>query len=90
MAVKVTIPSSSTSVKVPASSVSVRTPKVVTSTSRIQTAASLDGLANVDVTGVQDGYTFTYDAGTGKWVATPVSGLAIDSNNIQTLDGGTF
>lgn len=81
MAIKVSIPSTSTS---------SRTPKVVTSTSKTTTATRLEGLANVDLTGVQDGYTFTYNADTGKWEATPISGLAIDSTSIQNLDGGTF
>jgi hypothetical protein len=79
MAVKVVIPSAST-----------RTPKVVTTNSRTTTATKLEGLANVDLTGAQDGYTFTYNADTDKWEATPVSGLAIDSTSITTLDGGTF
>jgi hypothetical protein len=77
-------------VKIPTSSTSTRTPTVVTSTSRVQTATKLEGLANVDLAGAQDGYTFTYNADTGKWEATPVSGLAIDSTSITTLDGGTF
>lgn len=81
MAIKVVIPSTSTS---------TRTPTVVTSTSRTTTATRLEGLANVDLTGVQDGYTFTFDADTNKWVATPVSGLAIDSTNVTNLDGGTY
>jgi len=81
MAVKVTLA---------ISSASTRIPKVVTTTSRVQTATTLEGLANVDLAGAEDGYTFTFDADTNKWVATPVSGLAIDSNNITTLDGGTF
>ena len=79
MAVKVVIPSAST-----------RTPKVVTTNSRTTTATKLEGLANVDLTGAQDGYTFTYNADADKWEATPVSGLAIDSSSITTLDGGTF
>lgn len=79
MAIKVSIPSTST-----------RVPQVVTSNSRTTTATKLEGLANVDLTGVQDGYTFTYNEQTGNWEATPVSGLAIDSSTIQTLDGGTF
>jgi len=79
MAVKVVIPSSST-----------RTPKVVTTSSRTTTATKLEGLANVDLTGAQDGYTFTYNADLDKWEATPVSGLAIDTSSITTLDGGTF
>jgi hypothetical protein len=81
MAIKVTIPSSS---------VSARTPKVVTSTSRVITATNLEGLANVDLTGAQDGYTFTFDADTNKWVASPVSSLAIDSSQVSNLDGGTY
>lgn len=81
MAIKVTIPSSATS---------TRTPTVVTSNSRTTTATKLEGLANVDLTGAQDGYTFTFNAETGKWEATPVSGLAIDASTITTLDGGTF
>jgi len=81
MAVKVVIPSSS---------VSTRTPTVVTTNSRTTTATKLEGLSNVDLTGAEDGYTFTFDADTNKWVATPVSGLAIDSANITTLDGGTY
>ena len=79
MAVKVVIPSAST-----------RTPRVVTTNSRTTTATKLEGLANVDLTGAQDGYTFTYNADEDKWEATPVSGLAIDSSSITTLDGGTF
>ena len=79
MAIKVTIPNNSS-----------RTTKVVTGSSRVQTATSLEGLANVDLAGAQDGYTFTYNAASGKWEATPVSGLAIDSTSITTLDGGTY
>lgn len=79
MAVKVTIPSAST-----------RTPTVVTTNSRTTTATRLEGLANVDLTGAQDGYTFTFNADTNKWEATPVSGLSIDSSSITSLDGGTF
>ena len=81
MAVKVVIDSGSQT---------TRTPKVVTSSSRVQTATKLEGLANVDLSGAQDGYTFTFNEASGKWEATPVSGLAIDSQNIQNLDGGTF
>lgn len=81
MAIKVVLPSSS---------VSTRTPTVVTSNSRTTTATRLEGLANVDLTGAQDGYTFTYNEASGKWEATPVSGLAIDSSSITTLDGGTY
>lgn len=81
MAIKVVIPSSS---------VSTRTPKVVTTNSRTTTSTRLEGLSNVDLTGVQDGYTFTYNEASGKWEATPVSELAIDSSSITTLDGGTF
>lgn len=80
MAIKVTIPSSN----------QTRTPKVVTTNSKVQVATRLEGLANVDLADAQDGYTFTYDAASGKWVATPVSGLAIDSDSIQNLDGGTY
>jgi len=79
MALKVTIPNNSS-----------RATKVVTGNSRVQTATNLEGLANVDLTGAQDGYTFTYNESSGKWEATPVSGLAIDSTSITTLDGGTF
>lgn len=79
MAVKVTIPSAST-----------RIPTVVTTNSRTTTATRLEGLANVDLTGAQDGYTFTFNADTNKWEATPVSGLSIDSSSITSLDGGTF
>ena len=79
MAIKVSVPNTNT-----------RTPKVVATSSRVQTATSLEGLANVDLTGAQDGYTFTYNAESGKWEATPVSGLAIDSGSIQYLDGGTY
>jgi hypothetical protein len=77
-------------VKVALRSTNTRVPKVVTSTSRTTTATRLEGLSDVDLTGVQDGYTFTYNETTDRWEATPVSGLAIDSTSIQSLDGGTY
>ena len=80
MAIKVSIPSSNQN----------RTPRVVATSSKVQTVTRLEGLANVDLGGAQDGYTFTYNADSGKWEATPVSGLAIDSGAIQNLDGGTY
>lgn len=80
MAIKVSIPNSNQN----------RTPKVVTTNSKVQTVTKLEGLANVDLADAQDGYTFTYNADSGKWEATPVSGLAIDSGSIQNLDGGTY
>jgi hypothetical protein len=79
MAIKVTVPTRRGGVVT-----------TTTSTSKVQTATKLEGLANVDLSDAQDGYTFTYNADTGKWEATPVSGLAISSENIQLLDGGTY
>lgn len=79
MAIKVTLPATSN-----------RVPQVVTSTSRTTTATKLEGLSDVDLTGAEDGYTFTYNAESDRWEATPVSELAIDSGSIQNLDGGTF
>jgi hypothetical protein len=81
MAIKVTLPSSATS---------SRSGSIPVVKSKVQTATKLEGLANVDLADAQDGYTFTYNAASGKWEATPVSGLAIDSGAIQNLDGGTF
>jgi len=79
MAVKVTVNNSSR-----------RTVGVTLPNSKVTTATKLNGLSDVNMTDVQDGYTFTYNASTGYWEATPVSGLAIDSTNVTNLDGGTF
>lgn len=84
MAINVIVPISSTTTKV---SLPSDAPRLVasTTTSRVQTAVTLDGLEDVELTDVQDGYTFIYDADISKWVASPVPGIT--GTNI---DGGTY
>lgn len=88
MAIKVTLPSSSSvTTKVSSTTPSTRIGVVSTTQSKTQTATSLSGLQGIDVTGVQDGYTLVYDSGTGNWEAAPASDVAA---NVQNLDGGTY
>ena len=77
MAIKVSIPSSSS-----------RVISTVTTSSKKVTNAKLDQLANIDTTtnGLEDGYTLVYDEDTGKWVAQELS----SSISLETLDGGTY
>ena len=47
----------------------------------------LEELTNVDVNGLQDGYTLIYDAGTQQWTTQELT----DNNiNIGNIDGGTY
>lgn len=51
-----------------------------------RTATKIETLADVDVEGIQDGYTLIYNTATNKWEAVdPVSDL-----NLGIIDGGTF
>jgi len=88
MAVKVTLPqSSSSTTTVSSTTPSARVSTITTTQSKTQTATSLSGLQGIDVTGVQDGYTLVYDSDTGNWEAAPASDVAA---NVQNLDGGTY
>ena len=88
MAIKVTLPSSSSvTTKVSSTTPSTRVGVVTTTQSQVTTATSLSSLNGIDVTGVQDGYTLVYDSGTGNWEAAPASDVAA---NVQNLDGGTY
>jgi len=88
MAVKVTLPqSSSSTTTVSSTTPSARVSTITTTQSKTQTATSLSGLQGIDVTGVQDGYTLVYDSDTRNWEAAPASDVAA---NVQNLDGGTY
>ena len=79
MAIKVSIPSSSSSSRVIST---------VTTGSKKVTNARVEQLANIDTetNGLEDGYTLVYDEDTGKWVAQQLS----SSITLETLDGGTY
>lgn len=79
MAIKVSIPSSSSSSRVIST---------VTTGSKKVTNAKVEQLANIDTetNGLEDGYTLVYDEDTGKWVAQELS----SSITLETLDGGTY
>jgi hypothetical protein len=49
-------------------------------------AAKLETIADVDATGLQDGYTLIYNSTTRKWeAANPASEVILDN-----IDGGTY
>jgi hypothetical protein len=49
-------------------------------------AAKLETIADVDATGLQDGYTLIYNSTTKKWeAANPASEVILDN-----IDGGTY
>jgi hypothetical protein len=49
-------------------------------------AAKLETIADVDATGLQDGYTLIYNSSTKKWeAANPASEVVLDN-----IDGGTY
>ena len=79
MAIKVSIPSSGSS---------VRLGTTVTTGSKRVTSANVEQLNNVDTTtnGLEDGFTIVYDVETGKWVTQAISAVA----DISSLDGGTY
>ena len=78
MAIKVSIPSSSSSSRVIST---------VTTGSKRVTSAMEEQLANVDMTvGIEDGYTLVNDEASGKWVAQELNA----SVQLDNLDGGTY
>lgn len=91
MAIKVSIPSSSSGSKVTIPSTSAG--RVITNTttnSKQVTSAKVEQLANIDVSGgLEDGYTLVYDQPTGKWVAQILE-ATLDQAGITSLDGGTY
>lgn len=71
MALKVTVPISN---------------NINTSVVSRRTATKVETLADVDLTGVEDGYTLIYNNVTKKWeAANPASEVILDN-----IDGGTY
>jgi len=71
MAIKVTVPLSNT---------------INTSIVSKRTQTKIETLADVDVEGIQDGYTLIYNTGNNKWEAVdPATNV-----NLGIIDGGTF
>lgn len=71
MAIKVTVGNSNT---------------INTSIVSKRTATKVENLADIDVAGVQDGYTLIFNQATGKWeAADPASELTVNK-----IDGGTY
>jgi hypothetical protein len=71
MAIKVTVPNSKT---------------INTSIVSKRGAAAVQSLADVDATGLQDGYTLIYNSETRKWEAVnPATAVAPTA-----IDGGTY
>lgn len=71
MALKVTVPLSN---------------NINTSIVSKKTANKVENLADIDVTGVQDGYTLIYNNATGKWeAANPATDVTLTN-----IDGGTY
>ena len=68
---------------------SVRSSKSVVSSVTIgpQADISLGNLTNVDASNPDDGETLVYDESLGKYV---VKAITVDSNNITSINGGTF
>ena len=51
-----------------------------------RTSTKIETLADVDVEGIQDGYTLVYNTATNKWeAANPASEVILDN-----IDGGTY
>ena len=51
-----------------------------------RTSTKIETLADVDVEGIQDGYTLIYNTVTNKWeAANPASEVVLDN-----IDGGTY
>lgn len=71
MALKVTVPNSKT---------------INTSIVSKRVAASVQTLADVNTTGLQDGYTLIYNSVTQKWEASDPASEVILNN----IDGGTY
>jgi hypothetical protein len=71
MAIKVTVPLSNT---------------INTSIVSKRTSTKIETLADVDVEGIQDGYTLIYNTVNNKWEAVdPATNV-----NLGIIDGGTF
>jgi hypothetical protein len=69
--------------------VKVRPTKTIVSSVTVapQTSVSLGNLTNVDASNPDDGETLVYDGSLGKYV---VKAITVDSNNITSINGGTF
>ena len=69
--------------------VSVKPTKTVVSSVTIapQTSVSLGNLTNVDASDPNEGETLVYDASSAKYV---VKAITVDSNNITSINGGSF
>jgi hypothetical protein len=69
--------------------VKVRPTKTIVSSVTVapQTTLSLGNLTNVDASDPDDGETLVYDESLGKYV---VKAITVDSNNITSINGGTF
>ena len=69
--------------------VSVKPTKTVVSSVTIapQTTVSLGNLTNVDASDPNEGETLVYDASSAKYV---VKAITVDSNNITSINGGSF
>jgi hypothetical protein len=51
-----------------------------------RTSTKIETLADVDLEGIQDGYTLIYNTATNKWEAVnPASEVILDN-----IDGGTY
>lgn len=51
-----------------------------------KTSTKVGTLADVDLTGIEDGYTLIYNTATNKWEAVdPASEVVLDN-----IDGGTY
>ena len=82
MSVKVTVPlGGSVSTSVAAGNT------INTSIVSKRVTADLETLANVDVTGIGDGYTLVYNEDTKKWEATNVNSIIATPTLIS---GGTY
>jgi hypothetical protein len=69
--------------------VTVKPTKTIVSSVTIapQTTVSLGNLTNVDASDPDEGETLVYDASQAKYV---VKAITVDSNNITSINGGTF
>jgi len=69
--------------------VTVKPTKTVVSSVTIapQTSVSLGSLTNVDASDPDEGETLVYDSTQAKYV---VKQITVDSNNITSINGGTF
>jgi len=81
MSVKVSVPLSK-----PISATVNQPNSINTNIASKKAAVKLDGLADTDVQGVQDGYTLIYNIETRKWEAVNASTGVIPS----AIDGGTY